>query len=56
MTVVLKLFNIINAHKAYFGEKDYQQLVIIKKMVADLNLDIEIESGPIVREEDLDLL
>ncbi|MDD3628859.1 MAG: pantoate--beta-alanine ligase [Actinomycetota bacterium] len=51
-TVVLKLFNIINAHKAYFGEKDYQQLVIIKKMVADLNLDIEIESGPIVREED----
>ena len=51
-TVVLKLFNIINAHKAYFGEKDYQQLVIIKKMVTDLNLDIEIESGPMVREED----
>lgn len=51
-TVVLKLFNIINAHKAYFGEKDYQQLVVIKKMVEDLNLDIKIISGPTIREED----
>lgn len=51
-TVVLKLFNIINAHKAYFGEKDYQQLIVIKKMVEDLNLDIKIISGPTVREED----
>lgn len=51
-TVVLKLFNIINAHRAYFGEKDYQQLVLIKKMVTDLNLDIEIVGGPIIRERD----
>jgi len=51
-TVVLKLFNIINAHKAYFGEKDYQQMVIIKRMVEDLNLDIEIVSGPTIREKD----
>jgi pantoate--beta-alanine ligase len=50
-TVVLKLFNIINAHKAYFGEKDYQQLVVIKKMVEDLNLDVKIIGGPTVREE-----
>jgi len=51
-TVVLKLFNIVNPHKAYFGEKDYQQLVIIKKMVKDLNLFIEIRSCPTVREKD----
>lgn len=51
-TVVLKLFNIINPDKAYFGEKDYQQLVVIRKMVADLNLDIDIVSGPTVREKD----
>jgi pantoate--beta-alanine ligase len=49
-TVVLKLFSIVNANKAYFGQKDYQQVIIIKKMVADLNLDIEIVSGPTVRE------
>lgn len=51
-TVVLKLFNITNANKAYFGEKDYQQMVIIKKMVVDLNLDIDIVSGPTIREAD----
>ncbi len=51
-TVVLKLFNIISANKAYFGEKDYQQLILIKKMVSDLNLDIEIVSGPTIREKD----
>ena len=51
-TIVLKLFNIIDAHKAYFGQKDYQQMVIIKKMAADLNLDIEIISGPTIRERD----
>jgi pantoate--beta-alanine ligase len=51
-TVVLKLFNIVNAHRAYFGQKDYQQMVIIKKMVDDLNLDIDIISGPTIRESD----
>ena len=51
-TVVLKLFNIVNPHRAYFGEKDYQQLVIIKKMVEDLNLNLEIKSCPIIREKD----
>ena len=51
-TVVLKLFNIINAHKAYFGEKDFQQLIIIRKMVEDLNLDIEVIGSPTIREKD----
>lgn len=51
-TVVLKLFNIVAPHKAYFGEKDYQQFRIIEKMTRDLNLDIEIVPCPIVRERD----
>ncbi|GAA0100498.1 pantoate--beta-alanine ligase [Paraclostridium bifermentans] len=51
-TVVSKLFNIINPDKAYFGQKDAQQLSIIKQMVTDLNFDIEIVSCPIVREDD----
>lgn len=51
-TIVLKLFNIVKPHKAYFGLKDYQQFVIIKKMVDDLNLDVEMIGCPIVREKD----
>lgn len=51
-SVVAKLFNLTHANKAYFGQKDAQQLFIIKKMVADLNFDIEIIPCPIVREED----
>ena len=51
-TIVLKLFNITGADNAYFGEKDYQQLAIIKKMVSDLDLDIKIISCPTIREKD----
>lgn len=51
-TVVAKLFNIIPAHKAYFGQKDAQQLLIIKRMAKDLDFPIEIVTVPTVREED----
>ncbi|MFN3505126.1 MAG: pantoate--beta-alanine ligase [Caldimicrobium sp.] len=51
-TVVLKLFNIVKPHFAVFGEKDYQQLKVIERMVKDLNLDVEILSHPIVRNRD----
>ena len=51
-SVVAKLFNLTHANRAYFGQKDAQQLLINKKMVADLNFDIEIIPCPIVREED----
>jgi len=51
-TIVLKLFNIVRPDIAVFGEKDYQQAVIIKRMVKGLNLNIKILTGKIVREKD----
>ena len=51
-TVVTKLFNAVTPHVAYFGKKDYQQYLIIKRMVLDLNMPVEIKALPIVREKD----
>lgn len=51
-TVVAKLFNIVLPHRAYFGEKDYQQLKVVEKMVQDLNFPVEIVPVPTVREPD----
>lgn len=51
-TVCTKLFNITGANRAYFGQKDAQQVAIIKKVVEDLNIPIEIIACPIVREDD----
>ncbi len=51
-TVVAKLFNMVNPHCALFGEKDFQQCVVIKRMVQDLNFDIDIVTLPTVREDD----
>ena len=51
-TVVAKLFNIILPDQAYFGQKDYQQQLVIRRMVSDLNWDLEIVTCPIVREDD----
>ena len=51
-TVVSKLFNIVRPHTAVFGEKDYQQLITIKRMVEDLNMAVEVVGHPIVRESD----
>ncbi|MEW6211420.1 MAG: pantoate--beta-alanine ligase [Acidobacteriota bacterium] len=51
-TVVAKLLNIVHPHFAYFGRKDAQQVIVIKRMMSDLNMDVEIVVGPTVREED----
>lgn len=51
-TVVAKLFNIIKPHSAMFGQKDFQQLAVIKRMVNDLNIDVDIVAVPTVRESD----
>jgi pantoate--beta-alanine ligase len=51
-TVVAKLFNIVQPTRAYFGQKDAQQVVVIKKMVADLNMNLEVVVVPTVREPD----
>lgn len=50
--IVSKLFDAVKPHRAYFGEKDFQQLAIIREMVKQLNLELEIVGCPIVREED----
>ena len=51
-TVVAKLFNIVQPEKAYFGQKDAQQVAVLKQMTKDLNFDIDIVSCPIIREVD----
>jgi pantoate--beta-alanine ligase len=52
LTIVLKLFTIVRPHKAYFGEKDYQQLLLVRDMVEAFFLDLEIVPCPIIREPD----
>lgn len=51
-TVVLKLFNIVQPHCAYFGQKDAQQAAVLKRMVRDLNVDVTIKTCPTIREAD----
>lgn len=52
LTVVLKLLQIVRPDRAFFGEKDYQQLVLIRQMVTDLNVDVQVMGVPTVRERD----
>ncbi len=52
LTVVAKLFNIIKPHSAYFGQKDYQQALMIRRMTDELNFDVKIRILPTIREED----
>jgi pantoate--beta-alanine ligase len=49
-TIVCKLLNVVRPDRAYFGEKDYQQLTVIRRMVVDLDLPVEVVSGPTVRD------
>jgi pantoate--beta-alanine ligase len=51
-TIVHKLFQLVPAHRAYFGQKDYQQTLVVRRMVSDLNLPIEIRVCPTVRDAD----
>ena len=51
-TIVTKLFNIVKPHTAIFGQKDYQQVRVIRQLVQDLDMDIQVNSGPTVRESD----
>ena len=51
-TVVAKLFHLVQPHRAYFGQKDYQQALIVRRMVADLHFDLEVVVCPTVREPD----
>ncbi|MDT5227781.1 MAG: pantoate--beta-alanine ligase [Mycobacterium sp.] len=52
LTVVCKLMQIVSPDRIFFGEKDYQQLVLVREMVADLNIDVQVVGVPIVRETD----
>ena len=52
LTVCLKLFNVTNCSDAVFGEKDYQQLVLMQQLVTDLNLPVQLHSVPVIREND----
>jgi len=52
LTIVNKLFNIVQPNKAYFGKKDYQQFKVIQKMVKDLNMNVEVVGCPLIREAD----